>query len=108
MGVNKEGGKKGAEIAGAADMGGMLFSYGPTKVGILAQVPDEHKKTVNAKVWLEKTLASFGKQGKVVKSGPQLAHGEVYGDADKGLFPIKMKDEALQNSIKYLQETKVF
>merc|ERR1719473_2412632 len=88
---------------GAGHVGKMLFSYGPTQVGILAHVPDEVKDRVNAKTWLEKTLACQPKQSKIVSSGPQLATGIISGNADKGLFPIKLKDEALQASIKYLQ-----
>merc|ERR1719158_1737118 len=37
-----------------------------------------------------------------------LAKGFVLGNLDKGLYPIKIKDELLQNSIKYLQKIGVF
>merc|ERR1711964_400384 len=151
--VRKEGGKRGAEIAGAADMGGMsfmnvsvdepsadaglllmsleemdrpidpanaeevkggsghvgkcLFSYGKDKVGILANVPAELADKVDAKVWMEEIVKPL--KGEILdKASSAIAQGEVDGDADKDLYPIKIKDEALQNSIKYLQKIGVF
>jgi len=156
--IKKEGGKKGSEIAGAADMGGMsfmncsldsmdlggktigevermvftlsemnrpvkegeeeakggsghvakaLFSYGTTKTGVLCYVPQEHQKTVTAEKWCKEIVESLG--GKVLPGATaELAKGEIMGNGDKGLFPIKLKDDALQKSIQYLVKIGVF
>jgi hypothetical protein len=155
--IKKEGGKKGSEIAGAADMGGMsfmncmldsmdlggktigevermevvltemnkdvdpeaeetkggsghvakaLFSYGNSKVGILCYVPEEHQKTVTAEKWCEEIVMGMG--GKILDANAGLAKGEIMGDGEKGLYPIKMKDDALQASIKFLVNIGVF
>jgi hypothetical protein len=156
--IKKEGGKKGSEIAGAADMGGMsfmncsldsmdlggktigevermvfalnemnrpveegaeetkggsghvakaLFSYGNTKTGVICYVPAEHKKTVTAKKWCEQIVQGLG--GKVLPGATdELAKGEILGNGDKGLFPIKLKDDALQASIQFLVKIGVF
>jgi hypothetical protein len=155
--IKKEGGKKGSEIAGAADMGGMtfmncsmdsmdlggktigevermvvamtemnkpidpeaeeakggsghvakaLFSYGSEKTGVVCYVPEEHQKTVTAEVWCGEIVAGFG--GNVLEGATaELAMGEITGDG-KDLFPIKLKDEALQASIKFLVKIGVF
>merc|ERR1711869_36507 len=92
---------------GSGHVGKCLFSYGPKTVGILAHVPAEHKGKVDAKKWVEEIVKPLG--GKVLPgANADKASGEVLGNADKGLFPIKLKDEALQNSIKYLQKIGVF
>jgi glutathione S-transferase len=156
--IKKEGGKKGSEIAGAADMGGMsfmncsldsmdlggktvgevdrmevaltemnrpippgeeeakggsghvgkaLFSYGNTKTGVLCYVPEEHQKTLKADKWCQEIVGAMG--GKVLPGATAgLAKGEIMGNGDKGLYPIKLKDDALQKSIQYLVKIGVF
>jgi glutathione S-transferase len=156
--IKKEGGKKGSEIAGAADMGGMsfmncsldsmdlggktigepdrmevalkemntpveegaeetkggsghvakaLFSYGSTKTGVVCYVPEEHQKTVTAEKWCMQIVQGLG--GKVLPgASKELAKGEIPGNEKKGLFPIKLKDDALQASIQYLVKIGVF
>jgi hypothetical protein len=154
--IKKEGGKKGSEIAGAADMGGMtfmncsldsmdldgktigevdrmctaltemnkdvdpeaeetkggsghvakaLFSYGKEKCGVVCYVPLEHQKTLTAETWCGEIVTELG--GKVCEGAtPELACGEIPGGEDR--FPIKLKDEALQASIKFLVKIGVF
>jgi len=155
--IKKEGGKKGSEIAGAADMGGMtfmncsldsmdlggktigdvermataltemnreldpeqeeakggsghvakaLFSYGSEKAAVVCYVPLEHQKTVTAEQWCGEIVGGLG--GKVLEGAtPELAKGEIVGDG-KDRFPIKLKDEALSASIKFLVKVGVF
>merc|ERR1719169_206077 len=150
--IVKEGGKKGAEVAGAADMGGMthlnvsldlpegrldamlqaldamnvdvdptaeetkggaghvakaLFSYGKDRVGVVVYVPEELKERVAANTWAQEILNPTGGELKG-KATETLAKGFVLGNAEKDLYPIKLKDELLQNSIKYLQRIGVF
>merc|ERR1719463_145815 len=72
---------------GAEHVAKALFSYGSEKTGVVCYVPLEHQKTVTAEQWC----------------------GEVVGALDgKDLFPIKLKDEALQASIKFLIKVGVF
>merc|ERR1719478_2065873 len=84
-----------------------LFSYGKDRVGVVVYVPEELKERVAANVWAQEILAPAGGELKG-KATETLAKGFVLGDADKGLYPIKQKDELLQNSIKYLQKIGVF
>jgi len=154
--IKKEGGKKGSEIAGAADMGGMtfmncsldsmdlggktigevermatalaemnrpvdpeaeeakggsehvakaLFSYGSEKAGVVCYVPLEHQKTVTAEQWCGEIVGGLG--GTVLPGATaELAKGEIAGGKDR--FPIKLKDEALGASIKFLVKVGVF
>merc|ERR1711904_377954 len=84
---------------GSGHVAKALFSYGNDKVGILCYVPEEHQKTVTAEKWCEEIVMGMG--GKILNANAGLAKGEIMGNAEKDLFPIKMKDEALQASIKY-------
>merc|ERR1719443_794803 len=136
--IKKEGGKKGSEIAGAADMGGMTFmncSLDSTDLGgktigevermatALAEMnrpvdPEaeeakggsehvalEHQKTVTAEQWCGEIVGGLG--GTVLPGATaELAKGEIGGGPDR--FPIKLKDEALSASIKFLVKVGVF
>jgi len=153
--VEKEGGKKGSEIAGAADMGGLtfmnvsvdepegdcdlmavtlanmdcdvdplaeetkggaghvgkcLFSYNKDACRMLCNVPDELKEKVDAKKWMEAILKSApkGSKTKVLSSSGQRATGEALGDGAKSLYPIKIRDELILGSLRYLQGVGVF
>merc|ERR1719375_3118529 len=99
----------GAEEAkgGSGHVAKALFSYGNTKTGVLCYVPADLQKTTKADVWCQKIVSALG--GKVLPGATAgLAKGEIMGNEKKGLFPIKLKDEALQKSIQYLVKIGVF
>ena len=82
------------------------FSYGDEKCGIVCYVPLEHQKTLTAEAWCGEIVGELG--GTVIEGAtPELAKGEIAGDG-KDKFPIKLKDEALQASIKFLIKIGVF
>lgn len=91
---------------GSGHVGKFLFSYGLEKVGILAYISEEQKGKVNAKKWIEEIVNPL--KGKILTATDMGARAEIAGNKDKGLFPIKLKDEALTNSIRYLQKVGVF
>ena len=58
-------------------------------------------------MWAEEILKPLG--GELKKgANAKIAKGFVLGNAEKDLYPIKMKDTLLQNSIAYLQKIGVF
>ena len=68
-------------------------------------MPLEHQKTVTAEKWCGEIVGGLG--GNVLAGATaELAKGEIAGGKD--LFPIKLKDEALSASIKFLVKVGVF
>jgi len=154
--VIKEGGKKGVEIEGAADMGGLeffttqlespdgdmdlliqgmmamnadadptaedrkgcaggvgklIFSAGTKSLIMIANVPKPQDAKVNIEEWVDVVAASVGGKRVGEHTGPdgrRLVTGEAFGDADKGQFPLKMKDVALSKSIEFLRSKGAF
>jgi hypothetical protein len=149
--VIKEGGKRGVEIEGVADMGGlqffcnavdepegdlelleesmkamcaeskpddeerkggagkvakMIFSSGTEQLAVICDVPEDKRDQIKAAIWMEHVMEKIG--GKLVKGDDGLATGVMDANAEKGIFPIKMKDEALSISIAFLKEKGLF
>jgi len=149
--IIKEGGKRGVEIEGAADMGGlqffctsvdepegdmallgmcmdamnaesdpteeerkggsgrigkMIFSACAEHLAVLAYVPEALKDSIDAREWLKKVIDTFG--GEVVEGSTLLAKGIVKADADKGKFPLKMKEPCITEAIAYLKAKGLF
>eukprot|EP00933_Yihiella_yeosuensis_P023663 TRINITY_DN1840_c1_g1_i1.p1 TRINITY_DN1840_c1_g1~~TRINITY_DN1840_c1_g1_i1.p1 ORF type:complete len:443 (-),score=162.92 TRINITY_DN1840_c1_g1_i1:167-1495(-) len=149
--VIKEGGKRGVEIEGAADMGGLqffctsvdepegdiellqksmeamnaksdpteeerkggsghigkvLFSAGVDQLSLIAYVPDEKLKELNCKEWLQAVLKNFG--GEVLSESPSLCAGRVKTDADKGVFPLKIREPMILEANNFLRAKGLF
>merc|ERR1719327_2654016 len=149
--VLKEGGKRGVEIEGAADMGGlkffctsvdepegdlellvesmnamnvdckpdeeerkgcsghvgkMIFSAGDSQLAVVAYIPDAYKGDIDSKVWIEHVLKSQG--GKFVEKKDKLFIGKVDANADKGVFPLKIKEPMITEAIAYLKGKGLF
>jgi len=149
--VVKEGGKRGVEIEGAADMGGlqffctsvecpdgdlelleksmeamnqkcapdeeerkgcsghvgkMIFSAGTEQLAVVAYVPEEKQEQLSCKEWLEKVLSAQG--GKVVKSGKMICTGSVPANADKGIFPLKIREPMILEANNFLRAKGLF
>lgn len=166
--VVKEGGKRGVEIEGAADMGGLKFfctqmdlpqddldmlvesmramnakcdpseeerKGGAGKIGktilsmtdaaicLVAYVPVDSSEECSASEWLTNTVTAILKSGKHDDSVESVAKGmiesfpgnertfamaKIMKDGQKGLFPLKMKDEAINTGYAYLKARKLF
>merc|ERR1719293_254365 len=150
--VIKEGGKRGVEIEGAADMGGlqffctavdepdgdlelleksmeamnaksdpteeerkggsghigkMIFSCGTEQLAVCAYVPEEKLGELNCKEWLEKALSLFsGTVGK--ESSKSVCIGCVKADADKGVFPLKIREPMILEANNFLRGKGLF
>jgi len=149
--VVKEGGKRGVEIEGASDMGGlqffctavdlpdgdlellndsidamcaeadptaeerkggagnvgkMVFSSGTERLAIVCDVPADKRSQIKASEWMEVVLKEL--KGNLIKGDDGKALGEVLTDADKGRFPLKLKDQGITYSINYLKSKGLF
>merc|ERR1719253_1798023 len=149
--VMKEGGKRGVEIEGAADMGGlqffctsldepagdlvllkesmkamnaksdpteeerkggsghigkMIFSAGVEELAVVAYVPEEKLGEISSKDWLEAVLSSQG--GSVVSGAPGTSTGLVKANADKGIFPLKIREPMILEANNFLRAKGLF
>jgi len=151
--VTKEGGKRGVEIEGAADMGGlqffctsvdepngdldmmdecmkamnekadptqeerkggsgeigkMIFSAGPDKLGIVAYIPDSKKGSCDAIEWITKVAGLF--QGEVEKKTASKVYARAFikADGDSNKFPLKMKEPCITEAISFLKAKGLF
>lgn len=149
--VIKEGGKRGVEIEGAADMGGlqffctgveepdgdldmmvesmtamnaqsdpteeerkggsgkigkMIFSAGLEQLAICAYVPEDKQKELSCEDWIANVCKEIG--GTVGTKGKSVSTAFVKQDSDKGIFPLKVKDQGIMAAINFLKTKGLF
>merc|ERR1711865_559866 len=149
--VKKEGGKKGSELAGAADMGGIeyftttaetpegdarlleivnqemnaeidpleeeskggsarvakcLLSASDKQLAILTYVPADKLDKVTADGWMTELLKTWDGAGEIVLSSSLKTVAVI--KADEGLFPIKMREQAIGASCNFLKSLGLF
>jgi len=150
--VKKEGGKRGIEIEGAADMGGlqffctaveepegdvslvcesvhamnaeidpneeerkggsghigkMVFSAGAEQLAIVAYVPEAKQGELSCEEWLKSVLKNYP-SGKVIKGGVSISTGAIPTDADKGIFPLKIREGLILEANNFLRSKGLF
>ena len=153
--VVKEGGKRGVEIEGAADMGGLQFfcttvdepvgdvdwlyetmramneKSDPTEeerkggsghigkmiisineelcCSMVAYVPPDKTVDISAEAWLKDVLKAMKAPAESFISGNKnLAKATIKQDKEKDLFPLKLKDEGIRQSLDYLKQRNLF
>merc|ERR1719189_1548489 len=149
--VIKEGGKRGVEIEGAADMGGlqffctsvdcpdgdldmlvesmsamnaesdptqeerkggsggigkMIFSAGTEQLAVVAYVPEAKQGELDCAEWLKAVLGS--QNGEVKKTGKDISSGVVKANADKGIFPLKIREPMILEANNFLRKKGLF
>merc|ERR1712084_207684 len=149
--VIKEGGKRGVEIEGAADMGGlqffctavdlpdgdldllvesmtamnaksdpaeeerkggsghigkMIFSAGTEQLAVVAYVPEEKQSQLSCEEWLGVALGS--QNGEVKSKGKDVSSGVVKANADKGIFPLKIREPMILEANNFLRKKGLF
>jgi len=150
--VKKEGGKRGIEIEGAADMGGLqffctaveepegdidlvcesvdamnaeidpneeerkggsghigkvVFSAGAEQLAIVAYVPEAKQGELSCEEWLRAVLKNYP-SGKVIKGGAAISTGAIPTDADKGVFPLKIREGLILEANNFLRSKGLF
>jgi hypothetical protein len=87
-------------------VGKMIFSAGDSQLAVVAYIPDAYKGDIDGKVWIEHVLKSQG--GKFVEKKDKLFIGKVDANADKGVFPLKIKEPMITEAIAYLKGKGLF
>jgi hypothetical protein len=150
--VIKEGGKRGVEIEGAADMGGlqffctsveepqgdmklvkesmlamnaksdpteeerkggsghigkMVFSAGMEQLAIAAYCPEDKHDKIVCEEWLQKVV-SLHSGGEVLEVAKDLCIGRIPANADKGVFPLKIREGLILEANNYLRKLGLF
>jgi len=150
--VIKEGGKRGVEIEGAADMGGlqffctsvdepegdidlllesvkamnaksdpteeerkggsghigkMVFSAGTERLAIVAYVPEEKQAELVCEEWLQKVV-SLHPGGAVGAVAKDYCTGSIPTNADKGIFPLKIREGLILEANNFLRGKGLF
>merc|ERR1719506_93315 len=121
--IEKEGGKKGVEIeGGSGHVGKMVFSAGPEFLQIICNVPedlqvdkqfdDRLRKAMNASEWVQYVLDAFAKEAPGCKvnadSTASFATAAIPANKEKGVFPLKIKDDAMSAAYRLLRERGCF
>jgi len=150
--VLKEGGKRGVEIEGAADMGGlqffctsvdepegdvellkkcveamnaksdpgeeerkggsgeigkMVFSAGSEHLAVLAYVPEAKQGDLVCEEWLDKVLSTQPGH-KILSSAKDYCTGTIATNADKGIFPLKIREGLILEANNFLRKKGLF
>jgi len=153
--VIKEGGKRGVEIEGAADMGGLQFfvtkvdepegdedllyecmrsmneksdpseeerkggsgrigkmiiswDKDSTKLALCSYVPPSKHEQLKADDWMKEILSVLGGTGEMGYGDAYTAKATIKNDPEKDVFILKVKDNALPQSIQFLQKKELF
>lgn len=90
---------------GAGDLGKCLLFADEAVLLVLCHVPEERVADINAEEWFASVLEGCG--AKKVEGGIDGVSGVVLkgvlnADPDKGVFPLKVRDVAINRSFDYL------
>jgi glutathione S-transferase len=86
---------------GAGDLGKMLFNANEHKLVILCHTPKEVTDKATAEEWMEGVLKVTN--ATVVEKTQNIIKAEVANDPDRGVFTLKLRDEAMAASFAFLR-----
>merc|ERR1719456_2022397 len=84
----------------------MIFSVGDDQLAVCAYVPDEKQSALSCEEWLLKVLDSQG--GSIVSKAKDVCTGIVKKDADKGKFPLKIREPMILEANNFLRKKGLF
>merc|ERR1712176_376059 len=91
---------------GSGHIGKMIFSAGVDQLAVVAYVPEEKQSALKCEEWLQTVLNVF--QGKIVSSGKDVCSGAVKANADKGIFPLKIREPMILEATNFLRKLGLF
>jgi len=91
---------------GSGKIGKMVFSCGVEHLAVVAYVPDEKQKDLSCEEWLGAVLATQG--GEVLKKGASISVGKVKANAEKGVFPLKIREPMIREANDFLRKKGLF
>jgi len=101
-GMNKEVDEAGDDRkGGAGNLGKMLLSADTDRVAVYAHVPAELKDQLDIKEWVAESVKGMGPV--FVEESDEFIGVELPLDTSKELFPLKMRDLAINQGFAYLK-----
>merc|ERR1712039_132805 len=91
---------------GSGHIGKMIFSAGPEQLAVVAYVPADKQKQLDCKEWLQKVIGLFN--GTIKSGGKEISSGFVKTDADKGVFPLKIRESMIIEANNFLRKKGLF
>merc|ERR1711972_1197691 len=92
---------------GSGRIGKMIFSAGIEQLAVVAYVPEDKQAELVCQEWLEKVLSLFP-PGKVVSTAKDYCVGVIPADADKGVFPLKIREGLILEANNSLRSKGIF
>merc|ERR1719188_948537 len=84
----------------------MIFSAGAEQLAVVAYVPAEKQQDLSCEEWLSHVLA--GQSGEVKTKGKDVCAGFVKANADKGVFPLKIREPMIVEANNFLRKKGLF
>jgi len=91
---------------GSGHIGKMVFSAGTEQLAVVAYVPAEKQKELNCEEWIKKVLQE--QNGTVVAKAKDYCTGVVKANADKGIFPLKIRESMILSANNFLRSKGLF
>merc|ERR1719401_1100104 len=91
---------------GSGHIGKMIFSAGVEQLAVVAYVPEEKQGELSCEEWLKTVLGNFS--GELVSGGKDVSCGLVKTNADKGVFPLKIREPMILEANNFLRKKGLF
>ena len=75
-------------------------------LAVVAYVPEEKQAALNCEEWLKKVLDS--QCGTIITKGKAMSTGIVKANADKGIFPLKIREPMILEANNFLRKLGLF
>merc|ERR1712242_639256 len=92
---------------GSGHIGKMVFSAGTEQLAIVAYVPEDKQGDLSCEEWLQKVV-SVHPGGRVNSSAKVYCSGSIPTDADKGIFPLKIREGLILEANNFLRARQLF
>ncbi|CAJ1341768.1 unnamed protein product [Effrenium voratum] len=92
---------------GSGRIGKMVFSAGTEQLAVLAYVPEDKRSDLNCEEWLEAVLKTQPGYSMLSK-GKDVSTGAIATNADKGVFPLKIREGLILEANNFLRKKGLF
>merc|ERR1712060_400972 len=91
---------------GSGHIDKMIFSAGTEQLAVVAYVPEAKQGELSCEEWLSSVLTS--QKGEVKIKGKDVSAGFVKANADKGIFPLKIREPMIVETNNFLRKKGLF
>ncbi|KAA8492809.1 hypothetical protein FVE85_9081 [Porphyridium purpureum] len=96
---------------GSGKIGKLIVSSGEQQLGLMCYVPTEKLDQLNPRDWMSsieliKNTEKYSAE--IVKEDANTCIAVIKADQEKGIYPIKLRDDAISSSITFLQTKGLF